>query len=91
MSVTYEPVDGCLAAEVGDATVVLVPNSSMEFVELDDIGTDIWEALASHRTTDAIATALADRYDVDLATLRADVAEYLEHLVERGMLRRGHD
>lgn len=88
MTTRYVRVSDCLDAEVGESTVVLVPSSSMDFVELDDIGTAIWSALATHSTASAIATSLLDEYEVDLATLEADVADYLERLVALGMVTR---
>jgi hypothetical protein len=91
MTVTYEPVPGCLAAEVGDSTVILVPNSSMDFVELDEVGRAIWETLTEHGTVASIASALLDRYDVEIAELEADVADYLERLARMGMVSRIHD
>jgi hypothetical protein len=80
--VKYVAADGCLAARVGASTMVLLP--SMEYLELDEVGAAIFDRVASPRTVDEIVAELVTIYDVDVDTLRCDVAEYLETLCRRG-------
>ena len=82
MSVKYAAVSGCLAAPVGDSTMVLLP--SMEYLQLDEVGAAIFESVTAPASVDEIVETLLAVYDVEPDVLRADVAEYLTLLCERG-------
>lgn len=80
--VHYVAVTGCLAAPVGDSTMVLLP--SMEYLQLDEVGAAIFEQVSQPATVDEIVAALASVYEVDTHVLRTDVVEYLSLLCDRG-------
>ncbi len=60
---------------------LLVPEG---IVELSETAAAIAELIDGTRGPDAIAEALAQRYDAEPGALRADVAEFCESLRERG-------
>jgi len=80
----YTPSEGSHAATLDGVTVVLSPN--MDFVELDETGTVIWEALQHHCEAPAIAEVLVERFTVDHDTARRDVTRFLEQLRDAGLV-----
>ena len=66
---------------------VLFSTTDEVYFGLNAVGSRVWELLASHRTLDALCAALATEYpDVDPDTIRADVGELLEELMEYGLV-----
>lgn len=56
---------------------------------LDRVGTDIWRLAAQPVTLGAMVDSLVAQYDVDRATCLADVAAYVDRLVEAKILLTG--
>jgi hypothetical protein len=73
------------ARKIGGEMVILSAEDSSVFV-LNDVGTAIWEAVDGPTPIDAIAEAVALEYDVDAATARADVREFVAALAAAGVL-----
>jgi Coenzyme PQQ synthesis protein D (PqqD) len=73
------------ARKIGGEMVILSAEDSSVFV-LNDVGTAIWEALDGSTPLDAIAEAVALEYDVDAATARADIHEFVAALAAAGVL-----
>jgi hypothetical protein len=57
-------------------------------ITLNDTGACLWELLARERTADELASAVAERFDVDAATARADVQTFLDEIARIGLLER---
>jgi hypothetical protein len=74
-----------IAATVDDEVIILSVERGSYF-GLDDIGSDIWERLASPIRVDALCDALAARYDADRAIIERDVLALLEKLVAAGLV-----
>jgi sensor domain CHASE-containing protein len=55
-------------------------------ITLNDTGACVWELLAQDRTADELASAVAERFDVDAATARADVQTFLDEIAKMGMI-----
>ena len=55
-------------------------------ITLNDTGAYVWELLAQERTADELASAVAERFDVDAVTARADVQSFLNEIGTLGML-----
>lgn len=53
-------------------------------VELDEMGSAVWRLIDGRRSAGAIATALADRYNLDAREAELAVAEFLRQLGRRG-------
>ena len=65
--------------------MILTPHDSVLHT-LNPVATRVWELLPTHRTLDAMAQALAEEYDVDPATAKADIEDLASQLVEKMIL-----
>ncbi len=72
---------------VGDETVLLDLSSGIYF-GLDGVGKRIWESVTEGCNLGEIAAVIANEYEVDEAQAQADVIEFANDLVERGLLSR---
>jgi hypothetical protein len=54
---------------------------------LNEIGARIWSLADGTRTVKGIATAICADYDIDQATAEKDTLEFLELLLDRGVIR----
>lgn len=70
-----------LHRQVGDDVLVL-PLDGTDPLVLDDIGALIWTLLDQAHTVDELVALLAPAADAAAHTIRADVAEFLERLVD---------
>jgi hypothetical protein len=69
-----------------DHETVLLSLVEGKYFALDDVGGAIWEHLTHGKTLDeAVALLLAD-YEIDEASLRADVQRLADELVAAGLL-----
>lgn len=76
-----EPV----AVEV-DRTVVMMSIEREKYYSLDGVGGRIWELLRQPRAVGALCSRLAGEFEVDPDTCRADVEEFLNQLLEEGLI-----
>lgn len=74
-----------IAAAV-DREVVILSVERGCYYGLDEIGSEIWEKLASPSRIDAICATLADKYDADRPTIERDVLALLEQLAAEGLI-----
>ena len=81
------PTDGVVCAELDGEAVVLDVERGIYF-GLDEIAFRIWTLLSAGQDADAIAARLSDEYNAPPAEIRADVDQFLEILVARGLARR---
>jgi hypothetical protein len=70
---------------VGDETVLLDLASGFYF-GLDGVGKRIWEMLAKGSSLAETASVITAEFEVDEATAQADVIEFANDLVRRGLL-----
>ena len=70
---------------VGDETVLLNLETGIYF-GLDGVGQRIWDAVVEGDSLEQIAAKIVSDYDVDEAHAQADVLEFANELVERGLL-----
>lgn len=71
--------------KVADESVILNLQSTQYF-GLDDIGTDMWDALTTSATIQAAFETLLDEYDVEPDQLETDLRDLISKLVEQGLL-----
>ena len=69
-----------------DQESVLLNLETEQYFGLDETGTRMWQLVTSMPTIDAAYFQLIEEYDVDPDTLRSNLAELLEHLVENGLI-----
>jgi hypothetical protein len=75
-----------LFGELEGALVVGDLQAEESFV-LDDVGADMWQALVKHGNLAEAANDLLKDYRVDEATLRADLCNFVDDLLSRGLLK----
>jgi Coenzyme PQQ synthesis protein D (PqqD) len=80
-----EPSPDVLWREL-DGQVVLLDVAGEHYYMLDEVGTRIWRLLDEHHDVEAVVAGLLDEFEVDEATVRADVAELLGRLRESGLI-----
>lgn len=67
----------------GDVILVPVGDASLELkglLTLNETGERMWDLLPQCETEEALVRQMLEEYEVDEATLRADVAEFLNQL-----------
>jgi hypothetical protein len=75
-----------LFQEVGGETVLLDLHSEQYF-GLDAVGTRIWQLLGEGAGAEAVVETLLEEFEVERATLAADVSTLLDQLAEAGLIR----
>ncbi len=70
---------------VGDETVLLNLSSGIYF-GVDGVGQRIWESVAEGHSLGQAAATIAAEFEVDEERAQADVVEFANDLVERGLL-----
>ena len=78
--------DEVLFQEVGGETVLL-DLASEQYFGLDSVGTRIWTLLNEGVGAAAVVDTLLGEYEVERATLAADVDELLARLASAGLIR----
>ena len=78
--------EGVLVRELQGESVLLNLDSESYF-GLDEVGTRMWNALATTPTTDAACEALLAEYDVAPERLRLDLDGFIAELVTAGLVR----
>ncbi|MBR2047525.1 MAG: PqqD family protein [Oscillospiraceae bacterium] len=81
--------DGFLLRTVAGQTVVLPTGDELDLnmmITLNDTGKFLWERLNEDTTEDALVQALLGEYDVDEATARIAVSNFVKKLSENGFL-----
>jgi hypothetical protein len=69
-----------------DKESVLLNLETERYFGLDDTGTRMWQVVTSAPSIDAAYSQLTEEYDVFPETLRRDLSDLLERLVENGLL-----
>jgi hypothetical protein len=82
---SYRVCDGVVFRELDGEAVLLNLDSGMYF-GLDRVGTRVWQVLEQHGRLDAVVERLLEEYDVAPERLRADVAQLLDALAEKGLV-----
>lgn len=74
-----------LLRKVGDEAVLLHLGSERYF-SLNDSAARMWELLAEGKDPAAVAQALSEEYEADVARLQADVEDLVRQLGESGLV-----
>jgi hypothetical protein len=72
----------------GEETGVLLCQQLAEPIGLNGVGARVIELCDGATPFDSVLDALEDEYDVDRPTLESDTAEFVEEMVEMGVLVR---
>lgn len=74
------------AARLIDEAMFVLHAETSELHALNEIGARIWELVDGKRSVADIAAVIETEYDVDQAQAEADVGEFLDELVEKGLV-----
>ena len=77
--------DGVLVRDLAGESVLLNLNSESYFC-LDEVGTHMWTVLAASPSIEAAFDTLLIEYEVDPVQLRNDLHNFIEKLVDLGLL-----
>ena len=77
--------DGVLVRELAGESVLLNLNSESYF-GLDEVGTRMWAVVANAPSVEAAFDTLLAEYEVEPERLRADLHNFIQKLVELGLL-----
>ena len=81
--------DFLLRNVAGSNIVVPIGEGSLNLsgvITLNEVGAFLWEKLSADTTQEELVRALLDEYDVDEATAREDIQEFLDTLIRGGIL-----
>lgn len=79
----------CIREVLGEIVAIPVEDSLQSFsgiVSLNEVGRFLLEKLACDQTAESLTAAVLAEYEVDEATARTDVAEFLATLRDNGLL-----
>jgi hypothetical protein len=69
-----------------DDQIVLLDLESSSYLAISGAGTVIWHALIDGSTLDELIEQVCVEFDIDAATARTDVSDFLADLGSRGLL-----
>ena len=78
--------DGVAFRELGEESVLLHLGTGRYF-GLDPVATRMWSVLAEAGTVEGAMAVLAEEYEVERDRLRRDLAELVEELAQRRLVR----
>ena len=82
MRVTQNPE---AAWRVLEGHAFVVPHGGTGVVELDEVGTFIWQLIEAERTLDDLVHHVCDEFDVGPERARTDCVTFVEDLARRGL------
>ena len=68
---------------------VLVNLATERYLGLNAVGARMWQVLSNAHSIQAAYAQLLSEYDVDAATLRADIEEFVEQLLAQALIHVG--
>jgi hypothetical protein len=80
----FHPAPNILWGEIDGEVVVGDVDSELSFT-LGGVAADMWRAVLQRSTADAALAALLEDYDVDAATLSADLQHFIREMRSRGV------
>lgn len=83
---TFE-VRGEVRSMQDEAGMVLLDLSAGKYFSLNNVGALIWEEIVAGRSRQAICDGVQQRFSASPEQATADVATFLHHLEEKGLIR----
>ena len=80
--------DKVFAQEV-DGEMVLLDMNSENYFGLNEIGTDIWQAMQEKRFLQNVYESLLEQYEVEPEVLEKDLLDFVKKLEESGLVKIG--
>ena len=69
-----------------DQESVLLNLNTEKYFGLDSVGTHMWQLVTSASSVEAAYNQLIEEFDVEPETLRSNLSDLLNHLVENGLI-----
>lgn len=69
-----------------DGEMVLLDMNSENYFGLDEVGTDIWQAMEEKKVIQDIYETLLEEYDVEEEVLKKDIVNFIEQLEASGLI-----
>ena len=73
----------------GDYIIIPTGKTVLDFnglITLNEVGVSLWKMLQNEVTFDDLLQGILDEYDVEPAVAREDIQEFLDQLVNRGII-----
>ena len=86
MKITREYI---LREIAGDYIIIPTGKTVLDFnglITLNEVGVSLWKMLQNEVTFDDLLQGVLDEYDVEPAVAREDIQEFLDQLVNRGII-----
>jgi hypothetical protein len=77
--------DTVFAQEV-DGEMVLLDMESENYFGLDEVGTAIWQEMQEKETLQEVFEALLEQYEVEAEVLERDLSDFVEKLLDSGLV-----
>ena len=74
-------------AQEVDGEMVLLDMESENYFGLDEVGTDIWQAMQEKETLKEVLEVLLEQYEVETEVLERDLSDFVGKLVESGLVK----
>ena len=84
-----QPAEEVFFAEI-DGTVVIAHTDQDAAIELSAVAGAFWSAIIERGSVSEAVDRLLDDYDTDRARLETDLEQFVDELLERGLLERSH-
>ena len=79
----------------GDYVIIPTGKTVLEFnglITVNEVGVSLWNMLQNEITFDEVVQGILDEYDVEESVAREDIQEFLDKLVDGGILTKdGND
>lgn len=73
----------------GEYIIIPTGKTALDFnglITVNEVGVDLWNMLQEEITFDGLVKGILDEYDVEESVAREDIQEFLDKLVEGGIL-----
>jgi len=84
----YRPSSDVVATELDDDEAVLLSLETQRYYSMNETGTRVWQLLSAGEDLETIATAITDEWDTTFDEALAYVHEFLDELVEEGLVEK---
>jgi ornithine carbamoyltransferase len=74
-------------AQEVDGEMVLLDMESENYFGLDEVGTAIWQAMQENESLQEVFEVLMEQYEVEAEVLQNDLSEFVEKLLESGLVK----
>lgn len=88
MSIKWQICPEVLSSKIDEEVIIMSINTD-KYIGLDQVGSLIWEFLSKQPlSTESLIDLLQNEYEVDKATCRADVQEFLLDMESKKLVQR---